>query len=152
MAHIEPLLDITQRVSNYYTLYSKRPIFPRSIWKKITPGWKNLHKHRLWCLWQIWGMYSPNPSILLWLLWSLDWRRLFPRVFPPMLRRWEIVQVKVENQDGNTWEDKQLTDSGAGHENTRFSSCEMVLWWNFFSKQSWDLDLLARLRMSYKCA
>ena len=24
--------------------------------EKITPGWKNLHRHRLWCLWQIWGM------------------------------------------------------------------------------------------------
>ena len=26
--------------------------------EKITPGRKNLHRHRLWCLWQIWGMFA----------------------------------------------------------------------------------------------
>ena len=26
--------------------------------EKITPGRKNLHRHRLWCLWQIWGMHN----------------------------------------------------------------------------------------------
>ena len=32
--------------------------FSCSIQKNFTPDRKNLHRHHLWCLWQIWGMYG----------------------------------------------------------------------------------------------
>ena len=41
---------------NYYTV--KCQFFAFNL-EKITPGRKNLHRHRLWCLWQIWGMGDP---------------------------------------------------------------------------------------------
>ena len=52
-AALHTLCDITQRVSNYYTV--KWQFFAFNL-EKITPGRKCLHRHRLWCLWQIWGM------------------------------------------------------------------------------------------------
>ena len=47
------MCDITQRVSNCYTV--KGQFFAFNL-EKITLGRKNLHSHRLWCLWQIWGV------------------------------------------------------------------------------------------------
>ena len=50
---LHTLCDITQRVSNYYTV--KGQFFAFNL-EKITPGRNFLHRHRLWCLWLIWGM------------------------------------------------------------------------------------------------
>ena len=52
-AALHTLCDITQRVSNYYTV--KWHIFAFNL-EKITPGRNFLHRHRLWCLWLISGM------------------------------------------------------------------------------------------------
>ena len=52
-AALHTLCDITQRVSNYYTV--KGQFFTFNL-EKITLGRKFLHRHRLWCLWQISGM------------------------------------------------------------------------------------------------
>ena len=42
------------QLSNFYT---ERYQFFAFILEKFTPDRKNLHRHRLWCLWQIWGMH-----------------------------------------------------------------------------------------------
>ena len=52
------LCDITQRLSNHHTV--KCQFFTFNL-EKITLGRKNLHRHRLWCLWQIWGMKLKQP-------------------------------------------------------------------------------------------
>ena len=50
---LHTLSDITQWVSTYYIVNCQFFLFNLEI---ITPGRKNLHRHRLWCLWQISGM------------------------------------------------------------------------------------------------
>ena len=51
--HLYTYTDYTQRVSNYYTVKCQFLAFNL---EKNTPGRKHLHRHRLWCLWQISGM------------------------------------------------------------------------------------------------
>ena len=54
--------NVAQRIHSFYTqctrLYTARcQLFTFNL-EKITPGRKNLHRHRLWCLWQIVGMHD----------------------------------------------------------------------------------------------
>ena len=53
-AALHTLCDITQRVSNHYTV--KWQFFAFNL-EKITLGRQFLHRHRLWCLWLISGMF-----------------------------------------------------------------------------------------------
>ena len=53
-AALYTLCDITQRVSNHYTV--KWQFFAFNL-EQITLGRQFLHRHRLWCLWLISGMF-----------------------------------------------------------------------------------------------
>ena len=41
--------------------YTKFVKYMDHFHENFTPDRKNLHRHRLWCLWQIWSMYKPLP-------------------------------------------------------------------------------------------
>ena len=88
----------TEKRVNYDMLHSKLPIFRvKSV--KVYTGQFFLHRHRLWCLWQIQGMERANGppiplSFLLLLSFILD--NILKKIFSPGEQREGEVGVKVK--------------------------------------------------------
>ena len=93
-AALHTLCDITQRVSNYYTV--KWQFFAFNL-EKITPGRKFLHRHRLWCLWLISGrvaqgvvswLAANEDQKNLWGPWDLEGIRTF-------VAKWDMSRIRA---------------------------------------------------------
>ena len=76
-------------MSNYYT--AKCQFFALNL-EKITPGKFFLHKHRWWCLWQIWGMVKK---------WRFSGPKMVPGGRPDTRVEWIHVFLEIEKGPSN---------------------------------------------------